>query len=435
MQAAQIGIVGSSRTSTPPPSAMGWVKQAASQQEGTGWNWAKAIGANASEPAESHPAAKTTGTTLKPDDGRAADELAEAVVALPTVSKRSGTEAQKLALSVGKKLAGTAGDKASQASEAGKHKEDGISEDLTTTTKPAQNPADAVAIIPIPIPVAPAQLTAAPEPAQAVDEYKGKEKTGVVAAKRASMSAAKGTGDTKPVTVDSKAATASADVPQKIASVEEAKSRTTEAITVVPQAAAHIATNGSEASGAIALVEVSSATHKPAAAALQLPTEQKSVATTAAASETNTAHTIFAGPGQLEVGVLDGTHGWLSIRTEMGNNGAVNALLTSGATAHEGLRDSLPAMAGYLASEQLNVDRLAVGSTTESSFFGGSPPQSGYGSSRQQEGTETRPARINADDGLQDASAAVAGISAALFGGSATIFRSDGIGSWLSVTA
>ena len=69
---------------------------------------------------------------------------------------------------------------------------------------------------------------------------------------------------------------------------------------------------------------------------------------------------LAAGPGQLEVGVLDGTHGWLKIRAEIGTDGSVSALLTSNATAHEGLKETVPAMAGYLESESLNVGSIAV---------------------------------------------------------------------------
>jgi hypothetical protein len=57
-----------------------------------------------------------------------------------------------------------------------------------------------------------------------------------------------------------------------------------------------------------------------------------------------------AGPGRLDVGVFDGTHGWLRIHAELGAGGAVNASLTASASAHEALRAAVPEMARYLES-------------------------------------------------------------------------------------
>jgi len=69
----------------------------------------------------------------------------------------------------------------------------------------------------------------------------------------------------------------------------------------------------------------------------------------------------------LELGVFDGTHGWLRIRAELGTGGAVNASLTTNAAAHESLRVALPALADYLRAEAIGVDKIAVYRTTDSS--------------------------------------------------------------------
>jgi len=69
---------------------------------------------------------------------------------------------------------------------------------------------------------------------------------------------------------------------------------------------------------------------------------------------------VASGPAQLEVGVFDGTHGWLRIRAEIGSGGAVNASLTASAFAHDSLKAVLPEMANYLGSEAVSVTRLAV---------------------------------------------------------------------------
>jgi hypothetical protein len=67
-----------------------------------------------------------------------------------------------------------------------------------------------------------------------------------------------------------------------------------------------------------------------------------------------------SGPARLDVGVFDGTHGWLRIRAELGTGGSVNATLTAGATAHDSLRAVLPEMASYLQSEAVSVNRIAL---------------------------------------------------------------------------
>jgi len=73
------------------------------------------------------------------------------------------------------------------------------------------------------------------------------------------------------------------------------------------------------------------------------------------------SHQVLAsGPAQLDVGVFDGTHGWLRVRAELGADGAVSASLTASASAHESLRAVLPEMANYLESEAVNVSRIAI---------------------------------------------------------------------------
>ena len=78
------------------------------------------------------------------------------------------------------------------------------------------------------------------------------------------------------------------------------------------------------------------------------------------------AHQVLsAGPTQLEVGVMDGTHGWLQIRAELGAGGAINTSLTGSATAHAPLQQSVPEMTSYLASESVSVSGIAVHKASE----------------------------------------------------------------------
>lgn len=85
-----------------------------------------------------------------------------------------------------------------------------------------------------------------------------------------------------------------------------------------------------------------------------LETGRHSSAVTALPSEPY--RTIAATPTALEVGVPDGTQGWLRIRAEVGDQGVVNASLAAGSNAgQEMLHRQLPALNEYLHSEQISV--------------------------------------------------------------------------------
>lgn len=73
------------------------------------------------------------------------------------------------------------------------------------------------------------------------------------------------------------------------------------------------------------------------------------------------AHQVVAAtPSQLDVGVFDGTHGWLRIHAELGTGGSVSASLTASTAAYESLRAALPELANYLQSEAVTVSKVAV---------------------------------------------------------------------------
>ncbi len=97
---------------------------------------------------------------------------------------------------------------------------------------------------------------------------------------------------------------------------------------------------------------------------------------------------VASGPMHLDVGVFDGTHGWLRVRAELNPAGAVYASLTANASAHVSLKSALPEMANYLISEAVGVSKIAVhrfdapnGAATGQS--GGNA--AGFGSSNQRE--------------------------------------------------
>lgn len=71
--------------------------------------------------------------------------------------------------------------------------------------------------------------------------------------------------------------------------------------------------------------------------------------------------TLAASPTMLEVGVPGGSHGWLKIRAELTDDGAVNASVSSSSMAGaEMLRREIPLLTTYLHQEQVALGSLVV---------------------------------------------------------------------------
>lgn len=115
-------------------------------------------------------------------------------------------------------------------------------------------------------------------------------------------------------------------------------------------------------------------------------------------SSTDAAHkTLTATPTSLEVGVANGTHGWLKIRAEMADGGAVNTSLSTSSTAgQEMLHRELPSLAAYLKSEHVAVNAVVVqpvtatGSDPRGSFAGASGSEQGQAQQSGSQGREER---------------------------------------------
>jgi hypothetical protein len=72
-------------------------------------------------------------------------------------------------------------------------------------------------------------------------------------------------------------------------------------------------------------------------------------------------HMLTATPTALEVGIQNGTHGWLKVRAEMADGGAVSATVSAATSAgQEMLHRELPAITAYLQQEKLAVSSVAV---------------------------------------------------------------------------
>ena len=80
------------------------------------------------------------------------------------------------------------------------------------------------------------------------------------------------------------------------------------------------------------------------------------------AASVNEGHqTLEATPTSLEVGVANGTQGWLKIRAEMTDGGVVNASVSATTSAgQEMLHRELPSLTAYLQQEQIGVGSVVL---------------------------------------------------------------------------
>ena len=97
--------------------------------------------------------------------------------------------------------------------------------------------------------------------------------------------------------------------------------------------------------------------------------------------------TLLATPMALEVGVANGTQGWLKIRAEMTDGGVVNASLSSATSAgQEMLHRELPALTAYLQDERVAVNTVVIPASAAAgseSRFAGEMDGNGGGQSQQ----------------------------------------------------
>lgn len=157
-------------------------------------------------------------------------------------------------------------------------------------------------------------------------------------------------------------------------------------------------------------------------------------------SSVDAAHkTLSATPTSLEVGVANGTHGWLKIRAEMADGGAVNtSLSTSSVAGQEMLHRELPSLAAYLKSEHVTVNAVVVqpmpanSPDTRGSFAGANGSAHGQA---QQSGNQGRENQQNPT--LAPASTSVSYSSLGAMGEEEIFSSTSHVqgGGWLSVRA
>jgi hypothetical protein len=102
-----------------------------------------------------------------------------------------------------------------------------------------------------------------------------------------------------------------------------------------------------------------------------------------------TPQMLTATPTALEVGIQNGTHGWLKVRAEMTDTGAVNASVSAASTSgQEMLHRELPSLTAYLQSEKVAVNAVVVHATAVESRGSAADMDSGSGGQTQYRGDD-----------------------------------------------
>jgi hypothetical protein len=154
-----------------------------------------------------------------------------------------------------------------------------------------------------------------------------------------------------------------------------------------------------------------------------------------------THKTLQATPATLEVGVADGSRGWLKIRAEMADGGGVNASLsTASSSGQDLLHKELPSLTAYLQSEHIAVNRVIVqpASAPVSDFRACAGAMNNHGREQsRQSGSQGGENRQNASSPVLSRLERnkISGISESRADDLFSSFPYSGGGSWLSVRA
>ena len=92
--------------------------------------------------------------------------------------------------------------------------------------------------------------------------------------------------------------------------------------------------------------------------------------------------TVTGTPTALEVGVPGGSHGWLTVRAELGRDGSVHASMSSNSAAGtEALQREVPQLTSYLHQEQVHVSSVVVHTAQSSTGLSNQLSNDGRGQS------------------------------------------------------
>jgi hypothetical protein len=144
-------------------------------------------------------------------------------------------------------------------------------------------------------------------------------------------------------------------------------------------------------------------------------------------------------PTALEVGIPSGTYGWLKVRAEMVDGGAVNASVSAVSSAgQEMLHRELPALTSYLQEEKVLVNALVVHSTAGAELRGPTTGMDSGGGPTQQRNNEGGEQRQYDGSTLSDGSdeaVSYQGVNLVGEEGLAAPAMYERGGNWLSVRA
>jgi hypothetical protein len=153
-----------------------------------------------------------------------------------------------------------------------------------------------------------------------------------------------------------------------------------------------------------------------------------------AASVSEGHQTLEATPTSLEVGVANGTQGWLKIRAEMTDGGVVNASVSATTSAgQEMLHRELPSLTAYLQQEQIGVGSVVLHTTATAGsqeFAEGMERDAGREQMQQRGGQEGESQQDVSGTTFSDSGEAY--VQGGLSGTTNTVYAG---GSWLSVRA
>jgi hypothetical protein len=146
--------------------------------------------------------------------------------------------------------------------------------------------------------------------------------------------------------------------------------------------------------------------------------------------------TLSASSTRLEVGLPNGTHGWLKVRAELADDGGVHAsVMSNSSEGTEMLRRELPSLTNYLHQEQVPVSSVVIhmpsGNMDLSNLSGGTGQnhEAGRGSAEGNPSHQSAAAMSRSDEGTRQ------GVSEEDGGASWPSFGYAGAGGWLSVRA
>ena len=103
-----------------------------------------------------------------------------------------------------------------------------------------------------------------------------------------------------------------------------------------------------------------------------------------------TPRMLTATPTTLEVGIQNGTHGWLKVRAEIGDGGGINAsVMAPSFSSKEMLSRELPSLSTYLEQEKIAVNSVVIHSSIATTVESSAPSlsfESGAGGQASQRG-------------------------------------------------